>query len=356
MYVGRSTSCNGTTPSLLLLVLLLQLVCVLKTFSIDNNSIQVFDEFIKKYNKSYSTSTDEYEYRCRIFQESLKRIKKLNQFRANETFALYGITQYADLTPEEFRSKVLKRFPVQMNAGNDKPSVPLQPSRRKRSANTIIKTASLPSKFDWRDRNVVTAVKNQGDCGACWALSNIETIETMYAIKTGKLRELSVQQVVDCALNGNYGCQGGDTCSALMWMNSTKVHIVTEKEYPFVRVTQQCKMENPPHGVQVQSFTCIDYRNNENEMISLIVSHGPLVVAVDATMWQDYLGGIIKYHCETIHNHAVQIVGYDLTGPVPYYIVRNSWGSHFGLNGYLHIAIGKNLCGIAREVATVDVI
>lgn len=91
-------------------------------------------------------------------------------------------------------------------------------------------------------------------------------------------------------------------------------------------------------------------------MVRLLAYHGPLTVAVDATSWQDYLGGVIQFHCEDNRNHAVQVVGYDISGAVPYYIVRNTWGTAFGLDGYLNVAIGKNLCAIAEEVSAVDVI
>lgn len=92
------------------------------------------------------------------------------------------------------------------------------------------------------------------------------------------------------------------------------------------------------------------------ELIELLANHGPVASAVDATSWQDYLGGIVQYNCERRRNHAVQIVGYDLTGPTPYYIVKNSWGPEFGLSGYLHVAVGGNLCDIEKRVSAVDIL
>lgn len=83
---------------------------------------------------------------------------------------------------------------------------------------------------------------------------------------------------------------------------------------------------------------------------------GPVAVAINAISWQNYLSGVIQYHCDAslnFLNHAVQIVGYDLSAEIPHYIVRNSWGEDFGDGGYLYIAVGKNLCGLANEVATV---
>lgn len=93
-------------------------------------------------------------------------------------------------------------------------------------------------------------------------------------------------------------------------------------------------------------------------MLKYLATHGPIVVAINAISWQNYLGGIIQYHCNDSQyslDHAVQIVGYDLTEDTPYYLVRNSWGKDFGNDGYLKIKIGGNLCGIANEVAIIDV-
>lgn len=89
-----------------------------------------------------------------------------------------------------------------------------------------------------------------------------------------------------------------------------------------------------------------------------LANHGPVAVAVNAINWQFYLGGVIQFHCsgspENL-NHAVQIVGYDQTASVPHYIIRNSWGVEFGDKGYIYIAIGKNICGIANEISSLDV-
>lgn len=86
----------------------------------------------------------------------------------------------------------------------------------------------------------------------------------------------------------------------------------------------------------------------EEELLNSIATHGPVAAAVNALSWQNYLGGVIQFHCDGAFsnlNHAVQIVGYDNSAPTPYYIVRNSWGTFFGDMGYLYIAIGNNMCG-----------
>lgn len=118
----------------------------------------------------------------------------------------------------------------------------------------------IPVKFDWRDKNVISGVRNQGKCGACWAHSTVATIESMVAIKTKKLTDFSVQQLIDCSKEENQGCRGGDTCSALEWMLKNNVTLRTENDYPNLDYAGQCKKVDKPVGVQIQSnFTCEKY-------------------------------------------------------------------------------------------------
>lgn len=311
-----------------------------------------FNVYIKKFRKNYTNDTKEYWRRLDNFKNTLQRIEKFHQQPWSQD-AQFGWTQYSDLSPEEFRQTIIKTSsPESAHFPHLTKNVYL---RKKRNLKTNM-LKDIPQKFDWRDHSVVTAVKNQKSCGACWAFSTVETIETMKAMKTGKLQEFSVQQVIDCAAGGNHGCTGGDTCNVLAWMNSTNFAITTEALYPLTDVYGTCKQTKGPEVAEIYgNFTCERYVGNEDVMVQLLAEHGPLVTAVDATTWQDYVGGVIQYHCDILTNHAVQIVGYDLTGDVPYYIVRNSWGEEFGLNGYLHVAIGKDLCAIAERVSILDV-
>lgn len=92
----------------------------------------------------------------------------------------------------------------------------------------------------------------------------------------------------------------------------------------------------------------VSFIDSEEELLITLATHGPVAAAVNALSWQNYLGGIIQYHCDgafTSLNHAVQIVGYDKSDTIPYYIIKNSWGPTFGDRGYIYIAIGSNLCG-----------
>lgn len=103
-------------------------------------------------------------------------------------------------------------------------------------------------------------------------------------------------------------------------------------------------------------FLCFSFVGREDIILKLLAINGPVAVAMRGKTWQNYVGGVIQFHCEGDLSHAVQIVGYNLTAKVPYYIVRNSWGEDFGDNGYLYVAIGGNVCGLADEVAAVTVL
>ncbi|XP_054169231.1 cathepsin O-like [Oppia nitens] len=321
----------------------------------DNNIINnKFNCFVNKYNKTYKTDSKEFYKRRDIFQDSLNHINWLNNQRISDNSAVYGITRFSDLTPQEFQQIIQKH----VNNQSPKRRI-LKTKKRSFISSKELKTflKDVPQKVDYRQQNAVTKVINQGDCGACWALSIVETIETMVALKTSSLRKYSVQQLIDCANEDNKGCDGGDTCAALVWMAENNVRLQTADKYPTTGTSGKCKQTETKHGIAISgNFTCDNFISNEPQMVRLLANHGPLVVAVDAKSWQHYLGGVIQYHCQRDLNHAVQIVGYDLTGDIPYYIIRNTWDTSFGIDGYLHIAIGNNLCGIAEEVSAFDVV
>ncbi|OQR66169.1 cathepsin O-like [Tropilaelaps mercedesae] len=164
---------------------------------------------------------------------------------------------------------------------------------------------------------------------------------------------LSVQHLIDCS-GISYGCKGGDVCDAVDYLIATNYRFVSETDYPSYASVKHitCQQQvQPKVNISIGRRLCEDFSKMEDILLRFIAHHGPVVASVDATVWKDYLGGVIRYNCDAgPKNHAVVLTGYNLTHNPPYYIVRNSWGSSFGDNGYLYIAIGNNLCGIADKV------
>ncbi|CAG9571896.1 unnamed protein product [Danaus chrysippus] len=348
----------------------------------------MFDEYIENFNKTYKDDPAEYEKRLEHFVASVKEIDRLNSAaRGPEQHrARYGLTQMSDMSKDEFRDihlsdeqphryrrhklgkswskgraknieDVADKIDDYYDDDDDDKEAEGSPHH---NIYIVIrkKRAMLPLQVDWRTKGVIGPVRDQGLCGACWAFSTIGTMEAMAAIDTGKLNTLSVQEVIDCAGLGNSGCAGGDVCLLLDWLLMTDTAVQVEKEYPLKLTNGVCQAKKNATGVKVAKFTCTDLVGAEDKIIESIATHGPVAVAVNALTWQNYLGGVIQYHCSGSPkelNHAVELVGYDLTAEVPYYIAKNSWGKGFGLDGYLKLAIGSNICGLANEVASIDI-
>ncbi|KAF6093187.1 cathepsin O [Phyllostomus discolor] len=281
------------------------------------------------------------------FRESLNRHQYLNSlFPSENSSAVYGINQFSYLFPEEFKAIYLRSKPFAFPKYEAEVPEPIP----------MDGNISLPLRFDWRDKHVVTLVRNQQACGGCWAFSVVGAVESAYAIKGKPLEDLSVQQVIDCSYS-NYGCNGGSTLSALNWLNKTQVKLVRDSEYPFKAQNGLCHYFSDSHsGFSIKGYSVHDFSDQEDKMAKALLTFGPLVGIVDAVSWQDYLGGIIQHHCSSGEaNHAVIITGFDKTGSTPYWIVRNSWGSSWGVDGYAHVKMGGNICGIADSVSAVFV-
>ncbi|XP_015603427.1 cathepsin O-like isoform X2 [Cephus cinctus] len=323
--------------------------------------VKLFEEYVTKHNKSYRRDVHEYDKRFKSFQTSLRHIERMNGLRTSKESAYYGLTEFSDMSPEEFLQVSLRERKMASKNSSE------VYERRKRGVSNLLVgtgakgTKELPLKFDWREKGAVGPIRSQGNCGACWAFSTVQVVESMAAIANGTLPSLSVQEMIDCARNNNFGCEGGDICSLLGWLLATKMKILPETSYPLTRKTDVCKIDKSNKatpGFRITDYTCDSFVDNEQKLLAAIAYHGPVAVAVNALTWQNYLGGIIQYHCDGSFvslNHAVQIVGYDNTAAIPYYIVKNSWGPSFGNKGYVYIAIGSNLCGIANQVSSIDI-
>ncbi|AUL78605.3 cathepsin Llike cysteine protease [Tupanvirus deep ocean] len=221
---------------------------------------------------------------------------------------------------------------------------------------------SLPKHVNWTEKGVVTEVKNQYQCGSCWAFSTTGAVESMHAIKTGKLISLSEENLIDCTFDyGNLGCSGGLPSQALDYIIANK-GIDTEESYPLFSVTMfdcmiqemcPCYFNRSTVGATIDGYNHI-ISGNETNLQYVLASTGPVSVAIDATQsLQFYKSGVFSdTNCSSSDlNHAVLAVGYGSTNNgQEYYIVKNSWGIDWGSNGYFLLARNqKNMCGIATE-------
>jgi len=209
--------------------------------------------------------------------------------------------------------------------------------------------------FDWRTKNVVSNIKNQLKCGCCYAFATATIMETLYAIKTksSTIVEFSAQQLADCS---NNGCKGGNFPPSVRYLLEQGGKIATEASYPYAGKKQTCKTND----LNQISLGNIEYgsipEGDENNMAQALVNYGPLFIGLDADSYRFmfYRSGVLQIkNCPTRRqdmDHAMVVVGYgyDNVLKIPYWIIKNSWGTKWGENGYLRLAKDAgNMCGIA---------
>lgn len=232
---------------------------------------------------------------------------------------------------------------------------------------------TTPDAVDWT--NSTTAVKDQGECGGCWAYSTVETIESSVFLGSGKFVDLSTEQLLDCDFDAT-GCSGGDPSSGVNYLMGTGgnyVPLSTAANYP--DTTSATGFSHPctwnKKGVvkvtggqfavpECTSGTCA---SDEDALATAVASYGPLVVCMNSGIgtdadWKHYKNGVWdKDSCVATFDsvdHCVQLVGYDKKAQVPYWKVRNSWGPNFGEDGYIRFAMGKNMCCIGCEALIIS--
>jgi len=313
------------------------LLCLLGlAFAVEQSVVQQFIEFQHKYNKFYSNS-EEFQYRLAVFNSNLVRSAELNKKSAGKT--QYGITKFSDMTPEEFRTTILmSKLPPRQD-----------PKKGPYHNETFSKPA--PSTFDWRNHSpaVVTPVYNQGQCGSCWAFSATENVESQWALSGKTLASLSQQQIVSCDPY-DYGCGGGWPYNAYKYLIGAGGQEYYA-DYPYTAENTPCTFNAAYIDAKLSSWTYVTQSESEPEMVNYLVAHGPLSICVDAEPWQFYSGGVFMASaCSTSIDHCVEAIGYNLGASTPYWIVRNSWGTDWGISGYIYLQYGQDTCAMAQVV------
>jgi C1A family cysteine protease len=294
-----------------------------------------FNEFKKKYGRSY-VSVDEDNKRFQIFEQNMADAAART---ARSKRAIFGMTKFSDLTPAEFKHTYL------MNITFDRSALPVAPVWK---ANL----QQLPSEFDWNDKGMVTAVKNQEQCGSCWDFSATETMESVWAIAGNGLDVLSEQQILDCD-SVDQGCNGGWPYDAYQYVIGAG-GLEDEQDYPYDAEQGSCNFNSGEVIAKFSNWQYVTQSQDENAMQNFLYSNSPLSVCVDAESWQSYSGGVIGPNdgCGDSLDHCVQATGWQQMSGVSVWNVRNSWDTDWGVNGYIYLQMGSDVCGVA-EVVTV---
>lgn len=327
-----------------------------------------FALFKSKYGITYPSVTEEV-YRHSVFCESMKRVDEKNALNGAESF---GITKFSDRTIDEFT--------VLLGRGQMKGQLPKSAPRGTRKFPTNAALSST-SAVNWAQAGKVTPVKNQGQCGSCWAFSAAEQVESAWAMAGNPLWEFSAQQIASCTTSCR-GCGGGFTEDAYDYINSTvglgsawfAPYIQSMYESCSTRVcTEQCKELNTsvipsevvytgPYatvtGYEYATPPCTDSCASQDldTLAANVLVGGPASVCVNAASWNDYTGGILTAaacggYAYNDLDHCVQLTGFNATAG--YWLVKNSWATNWGVDGYILLEFGNNTCGIADEATFV---
>lgn len=323
-----------------LVALLLAAVVAAKPRDLSNYT---FENYVQEFNKLY-TSDIALQSRREVFNANLEQIKQINAaYNAGQLTFFADVNKFADLKEDE-----MKRFKGLSRSTKSSATLASLPH---------LNAADVPASLDWRTKNAVTAVKNQGGCGSCWTFSAAETLESHIAIKTGKLLTFSEQQIVSCAKNpqkcgGTGGCEGATQELAFNYTRDAG-GISLESSYPYTGRDDACDASKVKPVATIDGYVRLD-SNNASQLISALVTQGPIAISLAASgiSFQFYSGGILSGGlCGWDIDHAVQAVGYGVENNVGYWIVRNSWGPGWGESGFVRLyretAAGKpEACGI----------
>jgi cathepsin L len=296
-----------------------------------------FVSWMKEHQRVYTN--EEFLYRYEIFKTNMDFVRDWN---AQGTSTVVGLNNMADLSNSEYRNIYLgTRIDGTERLANAEPYTQVEPQA---------------TDIDWRTKGVVTPIKDQGQCGSCWAFSTTGSIEGATTLKSGKLVSVSEQNLMDCSTSyGNQGCNGGLMDNAFRYVIANK-GIDTESAYPYEVRQGTCRFTVANVGASITGYK--DITAGSEAALTTAIAQQPISVAIDAShnSFQLYKSGVYyEAACSSSRlDHGVLAIGYgtdDATGNA-FYLVKNSWGTSWGTQGYIQMSRNRaNNCGIATSAS-----
>ena len=317
--------------------------CILAETKDSADLLTIWQIWKVKHNKFYSSSEETLRYS--IFLDNYNRVQSFN---SKNNLTRLAVNKFADKTAEEFRFE----FTNSASFSETNPSI----IKNNTVHYSMAPGEYLPTSVDWRNVGAVTKVKDQLCSTVCclsdWAFSTTGLLEAFYFINNGTLLSFSEQQLVDCDKNSN-ACKGGSVSSALSYVAANGIEL--ESDYPVTGGQGKCQYHE-----KKATFVSSGYQfltPNDTDQLKLAVIKMPISVMVEADqdIFRFYSSGVIYWNCGPFINHSVLIIGFQKMGVLEAFIVKNSWGTHWGDSGYVYISTnqkindGSGVCGILKQ-------
>jgi len=290
-----------------------------------------FTKFIKQYNKQYTA--DELFSRFDLFKTQYDKVLTHNADTTNTWQT--GINSFSDYTAAEF--KAMKGYKPQPRSGK---------------VHVFNASMAQPVSVDWRTKGAVTDIKNQEQCGSCWAFSATGAMEGCVQIATGQLISLSEQQLMDCSTKeGDQSCEGGLMDNAFQFVIDN-AGICAEAAYPYKAIDEKC-VTTCKSVAKISSFTDIAAGDEASLYQASAIQPISIAIEADQAIFQGYKSGILKGTCGKNLDHGVLVVGYgyDTATKLNFWIVKNSWGPDWGEKGYVRMVRGQDECGLSEAAS-----
>jgi len=290
-----------------------------------------FTQWLVKNDKVYTP--EEFFFRFGVFKANMDFVAAHNA--GNNTYTV-ELNKFADLTTGEFKAIYLGYKPELRRGAVHRSIVGLP-------------TAYPSGSLDWTTKGVVTGVKDQGQCGSCWAFSTTGAVEGIVALTHGVLNSLSEQQLMDCSYSyGNLACSGGLMDNAFQYVQANG--LCTEAAYPYTAKDGTCKSSSCAVSAYTKISGYKDVAHTETALGTSVDSQ-PISIAIEADQagFQLYQSGVFSGVCGQNLDHGVLLVGYGTDNNQDYWKVKNSWGTSWGEAGYIRLIRNQDECGLANE-------